>query len=262
MPTIPDLTDLDAWRNLSSRNLAAFWEYIPRAMGRPCQRWEDAWAADTGLLVATPNSATLLRALTAGVAPELVARLDAFYSGQPGGPWLIWSAWPTPDLSASGMRLEGDTPLMVRLPAPLPPAAPEVRIVEARDATSLLAFDTVMVRGFPINELRAGDQLTARLSDPRALGGPLHFFVGYVGDEPVACAASYIGEQEVGVYMVATMPHARGNGYGGAVTAAALASAPDLPAVLQASHDGQPVYARLGFQTVTPFTIWFKSRAH
>jgi ribosomal protein S18 acetylase RimI-like enzyme len=105
------------------------------------------------------------------------------------------------------------------------------------------------------------NQLTGRLTDERALGGPLHFFVGYLGDEPVTCASSLIGEQEVGIYMVATLPQARGKGYGGAVTAAAVASAPDLPAVLQASDDGQPVYTRLGFQTVTPFTMWFKSRS-
>jgi ribosomal protein S18 acetylase RimI-like enzyme len=261
MPDLTDLSDLDAWRDRSSRNLAAFWEYIPRAMGLPCERWEDAWAADTGLPVATPNSATLLRPLPESAAPELVARLDAFYSSHPGGPWLLWSAWPTPDLSVSGMRLSGHPPLMVRLPGPLPPALPELRIVEAHDDATLLAFDRVMIHGFPVDELRAGDQLTGRLSDPRALGGPLRFFIGYLGDEPVTCAASLIGEQEVGVYMVATMPQARGKGYGGAVTVAAIASAPHLPAVLQASDDGQPVYARLGFQTVAPFTLWYKPRA-
>ncbi len=114
-----------------------------------------------------------------------------------------------------------------------------------------------MIDGYPVHELRPEDRLT----DARALGGPMRFFVGYLGDEPVTCAASYIGEQEVGIYMVATLPSARGKGYGGAVTAAAVASAPDLPAVLQASGDGQPVYARLGFQTVTPFTLWYKLRA-
>jgi ribosomal protein S18 acetylase RimI-like enzyme len=133
----------------------------------------------------------------------------------------------------------------------------------------LLAFDRVMIHGYPINELRLGaqftdqftDQFTGRLTDERALGGPLRFFIGYLGDEPVTCASSLIGEQEVGIYMVATLPQARGKGYGGAVTAAAVASAPDLPAVLQASDDGQPVYVRLGFQAVAPFTLWYKSRA-
>jgi GNAT superfamily N-acetyltransferase len=258
VPAIPDLTELDAWRDLSSRNLAAQWEHIPHAMGLPCARWEDAWATDLGSPSPFPNSATLLRPLAEDAAEELVERLDAFYAGQPGGPWMIWSAWPTPDLSAYDMRLMGYPPLMVRLPGALPPAPPELRIVEARDNATLRDLDTVMIEGYPIHEMRSDDQ---RLTDARALGGPMRFYVGYLGDEPVTCAASYISEREVGVYMVATMPHARGKGYGGAVTAAATASAPDLPATLQASDDGQPVYARLGFQRVAPFTLWFKSRA-
>jgi ribosomal protein S18 acetylase RimI-like enzyme len=257
IPVIPDLADLDAWRERSARNLAVFWEYIPYAMSLPCERWEDAWAADLNSLSPYPNSATLLRPLTEDAAPELVSRLGAFYAGQPGGPWLIWSAWPTPDLSAYGMQLMGHPPLMVRLPGALPPTPPELRIVEAHDDATLRDLDSVMIHGYPISELRAG----GRLTDERALGGPLRFFVGYLGDEPVTCAASLLGEQELGIYMVATHPHARGKGYGGAVTSAAVASAPDLPATLQASDDGQPVYARLGFQTVTPFTLWFKSRA-
>jgi hypothetical protein len=114
-----------------------------------------------------------------------------------------------------------------------------------------------MIDGYPIHEMRPEDRLT----DARALGGPMRFFVGHLGEEPVTCAASYTGQREVGVYMVATLPQARGKGYGGAVTVAAVASAPDLPAVLQASDDGQPVYARLGFQTITPFTLWYKPRA-
>jgi len=257
IPAIPDLADLEAWRERSARNLAVFWEYIPRAMGLTCERWEDAWAADFNSLSPYPNSATLLRPLTEDVAHGLVARLDAFYANQPGGPWLIWSAWPTPDLGAYGMRLMGHPPLMVRLPGALPPAPPELRIVEALDDATLRDLDSVMIHGYPISELRAG----GRLTDERALGGPLRCFVGYLGDEPVTCAASLLGAQELGIYMVATMSQARGKGYGSAVTSAAIASAPELPAVLQASDDGQPVYARLGFQTVTPYTLWFKSRA-
>ncbi|HEY7019602.1 MAG TPA: GNAT family N-acetyltransferase [Ktedonobacterales bacterium] len=257
MPTIPDLSDLDAWRERSARNLAAQWEHIPSAMGLPCERWEDVWAADLGSPAPYPNSAALLRPLAEDGAPELVARLDAFYNSHPGGPWMLWSAWPTPDLRATGLRLLEEMPLMVRLPGALPPAPPELRIVEALDDVTLRAMDHVMIDGYPVHELRPEERLT----DARALGGPMRFFVGYLGDEPVTCAASYTGEQEVGIYMVATMPQARGKGYGGAVTSAAVASAPDLPAILQASGDGQPVYTRLGFQVVTPYTIWYKPRA-
>jgi GNAT superfamily N-acetyltransferase len=88
----------------------------------------------------------------------------------------------------------------------------------------------------------------------------MRFFVGYHDESPVACAAAYVGEREVGVYMVATLPDERGKGYGAALTAAACEAAPHLPAVLQASDMGQPIYRRLGFQDICPYALWYKSR--
>ena len=69
-----------------------------------------------------------------------------------------------------------------------------------------------------------------------------------------------IGEREVGIYAVATLPDRRGKGYGDALTRAALAAAPHLPAVLEASELGQPIYQRMGFQVVSEYTLWYKSR--
>jgi GNAT superfamily N-acetyltransferase len=255
---IPAPDNTETWRVLCARNTAAQWEHSVRAMGQRSMRWDEVWAADPGSPSVFPNSATLLRPLAEASAAALVARLDAWYAVSPGGPWMLWSAWPTPDLGAHGMRLMGHPSLMVRLPGALPAAPPELRIIEATDARALRDFNTVMIDGYPIHELQTPG---GRLVDERALGGPMRFFAGYLGDEPVTCAASYIGEREVGIYMVATLAHARGKGYGGAVTAAAVATAPDLPVTLQASDAGQPVYRRLGFQTVTDFTLWFKPRA-
>ena len=107
--------------------------------------WYVTWAVG--------DSATLLRTLIEDAAPELVARLDAFYAGQPGGPWLIWSAWPTPDLSAYGMQLMGHPPLMIRLPGALPSAPPELRIIEAHDDATLRDLDSVMIHGYRCKNL-------------------------------------------------------------------------------------------------------------
>jgi hypothetical protein len=57
------------------------------------------------------------------------------------------------------------------------------------------------------------------------------------------------------------LPHARGKGYGAAITAHATQVAPHLPAVLQASDSGQPVYHRLGFASVAPYSLWIGRRA-
>jgi GNAT superfamily N-acetyltransferase len=96
--------------------------------------------------------------------------------------------------------------------------------------------------------------------DQRVLGGPLHLWVGYAAGEPVTVAAAQVDERVVGIYAVATLPHARGKGYGRAITAQATQAAPALPAVLQASADGQSVYLRLGFEIVAPYTLWLHER--
>lgn len=255
---IPQLSDLETWRTLSASNLALQFECIPRSMGKPWVRWDGLWAADTKLPAAYPNSATMLRPLAEQEAADVVARLDRFYAEDVSGTWMFWSAWPTPDLAPYGMRAAGQTPLMVRLPSPAPAATSTgLRIVEASAASDLLDLDNVMIHGYPIPELTfPGDRIT----DERAIGGPLRFFVGYEGAQPVSCAMACIGEREVGIYAVATLPDRRGKGYGSALTLTALAAAPHLPAVLEASDFGQPIYQRLGFQTIGEYTLWYKPR--
>ena len=254
---LPAVTDRETWRTLSAANLASQWEHPPRTTGGRWERWDAVWAADVASPVAFPNSATPLRPLSEENAGGLAADLSQFYAQASGGAWMLWSAWPTPDLASYGMRLAGYPPLMVRPPAPFSAAATGLRIIEAHDEPALRDFDEAMIRGYPIPELAFPAD---RITDERVLGGPMRYFVGYEDGRPVACAATYVGVREVGVYMVATLPEARGKGYGAAITAAAIAAAPNLPAVLQASDLGQPVYRRLGFQDISSYTLWYKPR--
>ena len=60
----------------------------------------------------------------------------------------------------------------------------------------------------------------------------------------------------VEVHWVAALPEVRGRGFGGAVTSAAVAVAPELPALLISSDDGHPVYRRLGFWDLFRTTMW------
>ena len=45
-------------------------------------------------------------------------------------------------------------------------------------------------------------------------------------------------------------------GYGEAVTWAATLCLPELPATLQASPMGRPIYERMGYRTIAEFTVW------
>lgn len=259
-PAAADADQIERWRAISTDNLARFWEYPVRAMDQRWAKWNDVRAADAGSPAPILNSATLLRPLASADASDLANRLRAFYAAGAGGPWMLWSAWPTPDLRPYGFHAVGFPPLMVR-PAStvVPPPPPELQIVEARDEIALADVNAVLINGYPLEEIiEAG---LSQLYDARVLGGDLRFWVGYVHARPVTVAAAYMGEQATGIYAVATLADARGRGYGAAITAHAAQAAPALPAELQASDAGRPVYLRLGFQIITPYTLWIHPRS-
>jgi len=62
------------------------------------------------------------------------------------------------------------------------------------------------------------------------------------------------------VEFVATVPEARGRGYGEAVTWSATMAEPDLPAMLIATDMGRPVYERMGYAALARWTFLVGSR--
>jgi hypothetical protein len=58
------------------------------------------------------------------------------------------------------------------------------------------------------------------------------------------------------VHAVATAADARVRGYGEALSWAATLFRPDLPATLQASDMGLPIYRRMGYEVFGDFTVW------
>lgn len=79
---------------------------------------------------------------------------------------------------------------------------------------------------------------------------PWQLFVGLERGQPVAASRLFCAAGVAGLYHVATLPEARGRGYGTAVTLAATGAAQELgyrTAILTASPEGYPLYRRLGF---------------
>jgi GNAT superfamily N-acetyltransferase len=80
---------------------------------------------------------------------------------------------------------------------------------------------------------------------------PWKLFVGMVDEKPTTCVRLFFANGVAGIFHVATIPSARGHGYGAEITIAALETAKELgykSAVLASSPAGHNVYYRLGFR--------------
>lgn len=89
-------------------------------------------------------------------------------------------------------------------------------------------------------------------------------FIASLDGVPVACSTVFLGAGAAGLYHVATMPKARGQGIGKAVTLAALEHARELGyriSILHASKDGEPIYRQIGYEEVCKVSHWYYSKA-
>jgi hypothetical protein len=241
----------DETLQLATRNCAGAYRTWVERLGKRTRVWDDLSCADLELPVALPaNGATLLRQPD----DDVLERIGAFFAERRAGPYEIWTLWPIPGLAEAGTPSE-PIPCMIRGPggsSPRPPA--ELAIVEAHDETTVSHADGL------INEVYGARSAPGSLLRPGCLDERFRVWVGYQADRPVTTASAYIDDGFVGVYAVATTPDARGHRYGEAVTWAATQCRPEMPATLQASDMGRPIYERMGYRTVAEFTVWERDR--
>ena len=220
------------------------------AAGGEVIRTDRVVVADARSAFLFDNAVVLLRPPGRDTAADLVAAAAVFGDR----PWVLLSAWPTPDFREIGLTLVGHPPLMLRLPGGRAPAHPtHLMIREVRDARTLADFTRTLVAGYP---MPAGVDTVA--FHPDLLGTTVDLLVGYVDGEPVACGGAAVAAGLIEIDWIATLPGHRGKGYGAALTWAAATVRPGLPAVLLASDDGRPVYERLGFVPLLRCTMWMK----
>jgi hypothetical protein len=236
---------------------AASYQELARARGdRHVRNPGVATMTDSGTPLPFWNRAVIEQPIVD--ASETVAQLRAFYGGTT-APYLLDSAWPTPDLRGDGFHLMGHPPMMVRTTSEPPPPPPaDLTIVEVHDAQTAEDAERTLVDGYPAPMFQpfAG----VRLFTPEAFGAAgWHHFVGYADGGPVAAGSCYIGEHLLRVENIATLAGVRGRGFGFAITAATINADLSKPAVLVASDLGRPVYEKLGFVAIQRVTYWIGS---
>jgi len=205
------------------------------------------------------NIAHLARPLSSSEATELVEAMRSFYTAGAGGPYLLFAAYPTPDLAHLGLVLGGHPPMMIRPAGQAPADDSGLRIEVVRDAAQLADFERTMIDAYPTPELAPFGSQQRLFADP-LLDSDWTLYAGYEGDRVVATSAAFVTDDVVAVEMVSTRDECRGRGYGLAITAAAATTRADRPSALVSSDLGNPVYRRLGFLPILRYTLWMGSR--
>jgi ribosomal protein S18 acetylase RimI-like enzyme len=117
----------------------------------------------------------------------------------------------------------------------------------------------VMRVGFELPELTSEVFFEAFSAMGLTGESPLRSYVGRLEGEAVAASSLLLGAGVAGIYNVATLPKARRQGLGAAVTLEGLREARELDyriAVLQSSAMGFGVYHRLGFEQYSTYSIY------
>ena len=200
-------------------------------------------------------------ALDPAVEPaRLIAAADRWF-GELGRGYSIWAddaGHQHPDLGPvaadHGLTAIGDTPAMVVAhPVDEPELPDDVELRWVHDHQGLVDFAAVGDAAFASIGLPDGTAPHV-LTDLRAMTEPhIGNVVAYLEGRPVAAAQVVGSGAAAGVYWVGTLPEARGHGFGEAVTAAVTNRGLELGATfatLQASSMGEPIYARMGYQTI------------
>jgi GNAT superfamily N-acetyltransferase len=219
--------------------------------------------ADSGRPVVFFNCATLTQPLSAATSVATLAEIDAFFASADsldGGDVLLVSAWPTGDLRPYGWSLMGHPPLFLLPAGAVSRAVPaDLKIEEVRGLEALHAWEYVAIDGYPIETL-VGSPPGSLFSEPWLKETRSRSWVGWLGDSPVSASSSWTEYGINNVTLVATIPDARGRGYGEALTWCAALANSSLPAMLISSDMARPVYERMGFLPLQRITLWYRSR--
>lgn len=141
------------------------------------------------------------------------------------------------------------------------PTHPNLKIEEINDLETLKLWRNVSDKGFGSSGDHAKVYFDAYVNMGLGPHLPWHHYIGWLNDEPVAVSSLLLYAGVAGIYGVATIPEARRQGIGAAMTLEPLNKARSLGycvAMLSPSDFGLVVYQRIGFReySKTSFYRW------
>lgn len=224
----------------------------------------DGWLFGAGRSSHPVISNAAFRADDALDPSELLDRAQAFFAARGRG----FAAWARTDLAedrellaaaeGAGLKTVYEMPEMVleRRPGAEKPAdGAELRRVTSPDDASeywKVAAAAYTSNGFP-------PEIFAFYEDHDGLWADnVAAFLARIDGRPAAIAMTIVTRGVAGIYWVGTTEEARGRGLGRTLTATAVNAGFDMGAEiasLQASPMGEPIYRRMGFETIFNYRL-------
>ena len=210
-------------------NLYALFQSLPQATvhdSPPEIRWHTAVAHPwfNGVLCAqtpTEAAAQAIRDTLAYFQSRNVASFTWWLA-----PHLDPAAW-SQQLLAHGFQYDDQTPGMAIDLAALPaPAQHPLVIQRVEDRHTLAAWVHTFSRGYEIPDSMTPGLLA--LMDSMGTNLPYQHYLGALDGRPVAASTLFVGAGVAGIYNVATLAEARGQGLGSAMTLVPLYAARDM----------------------------------
>jgi len=224
----------------------------------------DGWLFGAGRFSHPVISNAAFRADDALEPGEFLERAQAFFGPRGRG----FSAWARTDLAedrelitaaeGAGLQVVFETPEMMlnsRVDEEEPPAGAVLRRVTSADDASAywqVAAASYVSNGFPQETFAYYEDHEGLWADNVAA------FIAHVDGRPAAIAMTIVTRGVAGIYWVGTTEEARGRGLARTLTATAVNAGFELgaeSASLQASPMGEPVYRRLGFETIFNYRL-------
>jgi GNAT superfamily N-acetyltransferase len=188
---------------------------------------------------------------------KIAETLEYFKSRQLPMVWVIFpSSRPAnlrERLAAHGLvAVEEDTGMELDLATLLEieDTAPGLDLRRVEDESALNDWIGAYLKGFGLPEVVGEVVFKTFMEIGFNPDAPLHNFLAYLDDKPVATSTVFFSDGIAGIYDVTTVEEARGRGIGRAVTRSALFWSRDKGykvAVLEATTMGYSVYRKIGF---------------
>ena len=164
-------------------------------------------------------------------------------------PHIEPASW-TQHLLPYGFHYNDNTPGMAMDLAALPaPIQHPLTIRRVKDRQMLADWVRTFTQGYGIPDAVAPVLLA--FVDSLGINLPFRYYLGLLNGKSMAASTLFVGAGVAGIYNVATLAEARGQGIGSAMTLTPLYEARDMgyrAGVLQSSEIGYRVYQQLGFR--------------